>query len=243
MATASAVQDTNDGIIAESGEIQQILLDLHRSKSFVTISMGGGKQLSTMLLDVDSKSGSFTFEGSTDPSENQAIASTGKLHFSASLRGVSVRFSTSSASQTTFEGSPALCSPMPQDMQYMQRREYYRTTFMNSYTCALKLGKDKVITLDLKDISVGGIGLSSNTIGVDALPINTLADATLDFEKLGKIAVTLMVTSHRKVDNAGKALHLYGCRFSQLERAKEAAIQRLVFQLQQINRANQVTEE
>jgi flagellar brake protein len=240
MGAASPIKEQEDPcIVTASSDIQRIMKDLFKAQSFVTVGMNGGKKMSSMILDVDTKSGYFIYEAGQED-EVQAVMASGKLFFSATLRGVSVRFSVASVSSTTFEAKPALRSPMPVDMEYLQRREYFRTTFIKPYVGTVKLPDGKPAVLDLKDISVGGIGMQSMTVTSEMLPPGSMVDATLDFAELGKLDVTLKVSTHRKIDKAGRITHQFGCSFYNLARNKEPQVQRLVFALDQLFRANRM---
>jgi c-di-GMP-binding flagellar brake protein YcgR len=91
--------------------------------------------------------------------------------------------------------------------------------------------------LNIRDISIGGVGLQSQTISPEILTVGTLLhNAVLDFLKLGNVEVTLLVTSHQTINQGERPTYLYGCRFEQLPRSSEATVQRLVFSLEQLNR-------
>jgi flagellar brake protein len=241
MSTASPIQEQEDPcILTARGDIERIIKELIKAKTSVTVGMTGGKKMSSMILDMDPKSGHFIYEAGMEDLV-KAIVSSPKVFFDASLRGVTVKFAVTSASTTTFENGPALRSAFPPDMEYRQRREHFRTMFPRPYTATVKLTDGKPGVLDLKDISVGGVGLSSMAISNDMLAPGSIVDASLDFDKLGKLDVSLKISSHRKVEHRGKFTHLFGCSFYNLSRARETILQRLVFQLDQLNRANSMT--
>jgi flagellar brake protein len=241
MGTASAIKEQEDPCILTSrGEIERIVKELIKAKTSVTVGMTGGKKMSSMILDMDPKSGRFVYEAGMDELV-KAIISSSKVFFEASLRGVTVKFSVGSSSTTTFENGPALIAPLPADMEYRQRREHFRTNFPKPYTATVNLANGKPGVLDLRDISVGGVGLSSMAISHEMLVPSSIVDASLDFGTLGKVDLSLKVNSHRKHESMGRVTHLFGCSFYNLSRARETILQRLVFQLDQLNRANSMT--
>jgi c-di-GMP-binding flagellar brake protein YcgR len=238
MGPASPIKEQKDpSIITSSIEIERVIKDLQRSRSFVSVGMSGGKKMSSMILEVDSKSRQFVYDAGRED-ELAAIISSPKVYFSSTLRGVPVRFSVRSASITTFEGNPAVRSPMPADMEYLQRREHFRATVNKSFTATVKMPDGKPAVLDLKDISVGGVGLSSMTITSETLQPGSVVDANLDFAELGKMEVTLKISTHRMVENQGRITHVYGSSFYNMSRNQETKVQQLVFKLDQLNRAN-----
>src|SRR5271154_5907532 len=81
----------------------------------------------SVLLEIDEQAGHFLFDVGRNQAETQAVLSTRQIHFSSSLNGVAVRFTTPPPTQTMFEGAPAFRSPFPTDLEYLQRREHYRS--------------------------------------------------------------------------------------------------------------------
>jgi c-di-GMP-binding flagellar brake protein YcgR len=238
MGPASTIQEQKDpGIVTSSVEIERVIKDLQRSRSFVSVSMSGGRKMSSMILEVDGKSRQFIYDAGRED-ELAAILSSPKVFFSSALRGVPVRFSVRSASMTTFEGNPAVRSPIPADMEYWQRREHFRASVNRSCTATLKMPDGKPVVLDLRDVSVGGVGLSSMTIPSETLPPGSVVNASLDFVELGRMEVTLKISTHRTIENQGRFTHVYGSAFCNMSRIEETKVQQLVFKLDQLSRAN-----
>jgi c-di-GMP-binding flagellar brake protein YcgR len=225
--------------VTEPGDVLRLMQRLQREGQSVVMTVQGGRKIMTMLLNVDGDLCNFVYDSGRDQQETQAVLSTSRIHFSATLGGVPVSFTTPPPVAVDFDGSPALVSPLPLEMLYLQRREYYRTKGPQLYRCSARLTDGTAISLDLRDLSVTGVGLQSKTIPPDQLPVGTLlGDAVLDFMELGTVeGVTLMVTSQKKVEEKGLATYLYGCRFHQLPKSKDSILQRLTFSLEQLQRA------
>jgi c-di-GMP-binding flagellar brake protein YcgR len=138
-----------------------------------------------------------------------------------------------------FGGGPAFRSPFPTDLQYLQRREHYRTKVIRPAACTATLANGTAISLKMSDLSLGGVRLQSGNVGPDLLPVGTvLQDAVLDFMEMGKVEVTLKIASQQRIDYEGIATYFYGCHIEKLPRSKEAAVQKLVFALELLNRPN-----
>jgi c-di-GMP-binding flagellar brake protein YcgR len=240
MGTAGPMKEQEDPcILTSSSEIECIIQDLQKMQSFVTVGMPDGKKMSSMILEVDGKSRQFVYEAGQGD-DAKAVISSPRIYFYSTLRGVSVRFSVRSASRATFEGHPALRSPLPADMEYLQRREHFRTTFDKPYTATVKMPDGKPVVLDLRDMSAGGARLSSMTITSEMLPTESMVDASLDFAELGKVDVTLKVSTYLKLENQGRFTHQYGCAFYNMTPDKETKVRQLVFKLDQMKRANKL---
>ncbi|MGA8938793.1 MAG: flagellar regulator YcgR PilZN domain-containing protein [Acidobacteriaceae bacterium] len=249
MGTARPVEAQEDpDIITSSLEIEQIIKDLRKARSLVTVitgavtgdSAGDTLNMNSMILDVDSNSGQFIYQAST---ENQlaAVTSSPKVYFHTTLRGALVRFSVTSASRTTFHEDPAIRSPLPTQLEYLQRRSHFRPPIYKSYTTTVKLPDGKPAIMDLIDISMGGVALSSTTITAETLPPGSVLDANLDFAELGKIDVTLKIISHRQVERQGRFTYTYGCAFhnaagNNKTGNQQTKVQQLVFKLERLNK-------
>jgi flagellar brake protein len=239
MKSVNLLEESNPYLVAEPMEVLRILQDIQREKAFVTMSLPRGHKVLTVLLDVDEDSGHFLFDIGRDRAETQAVLSTGQLHFTSALNGVSVRFTTPTPTETEFGGFPAFRSPFPTDLQYLQRREHYRTKVIRPAVCNAKLPNGTEISLQMSDLSLGGVRLQSGTITPDVLPVGSVLQyAVMDFMELGKVEVALTIASHQTTQYEGISTHFYGCHIHKLPRSKEAAVQKLVFALELLNRPN-----
>ena len=225
--------------VTEPDDILRLMRSIQRERQLVVITLPAGHKMLTTLLNIDEALRSFIYDVGRDRKETRAVLSTSRVHFSATLNGVSVSFTTPPPVETDFDGSPAFLSSLPLKMQHVQRREYFRIKSHGAYRLSARLTDGTAVSLNLRDLSFTGAGLQSTTIPPEQLPVGTLLrDAVLDFLELGKVdGVTLMVTSHQKVIENRLPTHLYGCRFEQLTRSKDTILQKLVFSLEQLNRA------
>jgi c-di-GMP-binding flagellar brake protein YcgR len=171
--------------------------------------------------------------------ETNAVLETANIHFNSVLNGVTVRFIVPTAVETVFEGGPAFRSPLPVALQYLQRREHFRTKVIRPAMCTAKLPDGTPLSLKIDDLSIGGARLQSSTISPQILPTGSLLkDVVLDFNDLGKVEVNLSIASHQTIEHEGLATYFYGCHMEQLTRAKETQVQKLVFALELLNRPN-----
>jgi c-di-GMP-binding flagellar brake protein YcgR len=239
MESVNLLEEEKPYLVAEPLEVLRILQDIQQEKAFVTMSLPHGLKILTLLLEVDENSEYILFDIGRDRAETQAILATRLIHFNSALNGVSVRFTAPTPTETVLDGAPAFRSAFPSDLQYLQRREHYRTKVIRPAVCNAKLANGTEISLQMSDLSLGGVRLQSGTITPDDLPVGTtLKDAVLDFMELGKVTVTLTVASHKQTQYEGISTYFYGCHIQKLPRSKEAAVQKLVFALELLNRPN-----
>jgi c-di-GMP-binding flagellar brake protein YcgR len=239
MESINLLEESNPHLVVEPKEVLRILQDLQKEQTFVTILLPHGQKVLTVLLEVDEKSGYFLYDIGRDHAETQALLSMRQLHFISALSGVTVRFTTPTPTETMFGGAPAFRSPFPADLQYLQRREHYRSKVILPAVCNGKLANGTAVSLQMSDLSLGGVRLRSGSITPDVLPVGTvLKDAVLDFMELGKVELTLTVASQQTTQYEGISTYSYGCHIEKLPRSKEAAVQKLVFSLELLNRPN-----
>jgi len=239
-AETMSLQESDDLYrITELDDILRLMRSIQRERQLVVITLPSGQKILTTLLNIDEDLHNFVYDVGRDRQETQTVLSTSRVHFSTNLGGVSINLTAPPPVETVFDGSPAFLSPLPLKMQHIQRREYFRTKAHPSYLLSARLTDGTAVSLNLRDLSFTGAGLQSTTIPPERLPVGTLLrDTVLDFLELGKVdGITLMVTSHQKVMDKGLPTYLYGCRFEQLPQNKDTILQRLVFSLEQLNRA------
>jgi flagellar brake protein len=238
--SADLLQESEDPyLVAQPAEILRILQDMHRKQTFVTVTLPRGQNILTLLLQVEERAGYLLFDIGRNRAETEAVLSLPQVHFSSSLHGVSVRFTTPTPVETTFEGAPAFRAPLPMDLRYIQRREHYRTKVIRPALCTAKLAGGQTVQLIMTDLSLGGVRLQSSAVRPDLLPRGlVLQNALLDFAELGKLEVNLFVASHQTLEYEGLSTYLYGCHIQALPRSKESIVQRIVFALELLNRPN-----
>ena len=231
----SQEDEKNPGTILSSFEIENIIRGLQKTRSFVTVGVNDGWKMGSMILEVDGKNRQFLYDaGQKDQVET--LLSSPRIFFHSTLRGAGVRFSVRSVAAITFEGHPALRSPMPEALDYLQRREHFRVPIKRSFQATVKVPESEPMALDLTDISISGVGLSSLKIQPSMLPLESVVDASLDFAELGRFEITLKIRTHRKVEMRGRSTHFYGCAFCNVPYPIEGRVQQLLFTLDQQNR-------
>jgi c-di-GMP-binding flagellar brake protein YcgR len=239
MESAHLLEESNPYLVAQPNEVLRLLQAIQQEQSFVTMSLPEHPNVLTVLLEIDERAGHFLFDVGRNRAETQAVLSTRHIHFSSSLKGVAVRFTTPTPTETMFEGAPAFRSPLPTDLEYLQRREHYRSKVIAPAVCTAKLANGKTIRLTMADLSLGGVRLQSREVTPEMLPVGTvLQDVLLDFLQMGKVDVTLTIASQQTVEFEGISTYYYGCHIQKLPRTKEATVQKLVFALDVLNRPN-----
>ena len=193
-----------------------------------------GKQFLTCLLEVDTPAYALVFDSSQIQEENKALIDSVRSHFRGQSDGVRVEFELSGARPTQFEGRPALTAPLPSELFYIQRREFFRINtpvvapFRCSGTMLLSHGDERAYDIEIHDISLSGIGLRSP----DPIEVGTmLPKSQIDLQENGKLNTDLRVVNCKTIELANlKQVYHIGCIFEHLKLQQEILLQRYITQ-------------
>ena len=124
-------------LIEAPSEVLRILQDIHREQAFVTLLFPQDQKILTMLLAIDEEAGYMLYDVGRTQTETKAVLAASTVHFSSALNGITVRFIAPRPTEVIFEGRPAFRSPLPTALQYLQRREHFRTKVIRPASCTL----------------------------------------------------------------------------------------------------------
>lgn len=213
-------------------EIAAILRRISEERTLVTVYTGGdGEFAVTMLLDVDADFDEATFDMPVNPEAQARVLDAHELVFVIFFENIKVQFRAQIAQATTFEERAAFRVRLPAQMLRLQRREYFRvrTPLIGKATCLVpqESGASKYESLDLLNISVGGLAVMSYPHNFE-LPVgNTIRDCFLDLPGIGPINVAFRVVNvyDGEGDSAGRRC---GCQFVDLAPQARIMLQRYI---------------
>lgn len=127
---------------------------------------GGGPGLLTAILEVDERSNRLLFDASPHASVERIVLAQPQIAFSARVDRVDVRFATGPFRKVEFEGMAAYQAPLPTQMRYLQRREFFRIEVPPGHAAYCQLlvparqdSPPRDIRTRVFDISGGGLSL------------------------------------------------------------------------------------
>jgi c-di-GMP-binding flagellar brake protein YcgR len=221
-------------------EIGVQLRNLLNRGDFLTVQYNGG-QLVTRILDVDARGRKFVFDWGALAEQNRGMLAAPRCMFHASPEGVRVEFTTSTPSETRFEGLPAFEAAFPEVLYYVQRREYFRVDapIIDPYLCRGRLPDGDSFRFEVHDLSLGGIGLRTTDERVAELPMGTtLTDVEVVLNTHGTLLLDMQLVSHRASEMPnGMRRYQLGFRFVTLPGSAENTLQRLITQLEMKRRS------
>src|SRR5690606_19240814 len=147
------------------------------------------------------------------------------------LDRVKIHFSSASVTACMHDKRPALQLPIPESLTRIQRREYYRVDapVTNPPRCTFFVERNeerRAVTLELKDISAGGIAVLDNGRVLDAGKGTIYMGCRLELPDVDVIDVDLKVAQCLdEILPNGKERRLLGCGFFNLPNPQMIKVQ------------------
>jgi len=213
-------------------EICALLRRIGEERTLVTVYTGNeGEFAVTMVLNVDADFDEVNFDMPVSADAQARVLQAGELVFVIFFENVKVQFRAQKAQAMSFEGRPAFRVRLPTQMLRLQRREYFRvrTPIMGKATCLVpqKRGDSKYESLQLVNISVGGLAVLSYPQNFE-LPVGeTIRDCFLDLPGIGPVNVSFKVVNVYDIDGAVDSRRC-GCQFVDLAPQARIMVQRYV---------------
>jgi c-di-GMP-binding flagellar brake protein YcgR len=133
-----------------------------------------------------------------DRPTTERVLGAGEVRVVTQLDHIRIQFSTEAADTIEYEGAPAFLARIPEVMQRLQRREYYRVRIPLSSPLRIAVtpnpeNPDVVVPLRVLDVSCGGIALTDVPIGLGAAVGNVYRGCRIALPGLGAISVDFRV--------------------------------------------------
>ncbi|MEQ1663004.1 MAG: flagellar regulator YcgR PilZN domain-containing protein [Thiobacillus sp.] len=232
--------------IENRGEILSLLRNLRTRKCLINVAPGGSVEYSsvTTLLQLadGGRARSFIIDCAARDITNQRLCSS-PLHFSASLDGIRINFTTPAASACEFESLPALRVSLPEQLFRLQRRDYFRIPLPITHPVLCRIPRRdctpaEIVTTAVIDLGCGGIALSDDNLAFTPEIGTLLPDCQLRLpDDDHPLSVMLEVRNLAQFTLRNGALRQrIGCRFVGLPQAAAARLQRYVMQIEQARR-------
>lgn len=200
----------------------------------------GGIGLLSVLLEIDEKRGHLVLDASPHAHIERRVLEAESLPFATRVDKVNVRFTTGPFEKIRFEGGPAYRAPIPTELKYIQRREYFRLDVPTSHAAYCQLvtpaGAEhppRDIRTRVHDISGGGVSLLVPIGAESALePGAHFAACKLLLPESTPALVTLRVRRNFRVNRrVGPSQTCAGCEFEDLLPNAQTIVQRYLMRL------------
>ncbi|MGO4329312.1 flagellar brake protein [Cupriavidus sp. 2TAF22] len=216
-------------------QISAVFLDLAWLGCEVRIRTLDKYEIASTLLKVDPANGTFIFDGCRTDAERDLLLASDEIVFSTTLRGVEIDFTVGRPYPVKYRGEPACAAAFPSQLYHFERRSHPRASALvnMAYNCELRTSDERILTLDIADLSLSGVGLRSKAVSAGQLSVGTiLKKCSLDFGDLGKLEVDLQVVGQGLVQHGRRDMHHIGCAFVSLAPGQQTFLQRMVYQIE-----------
>ncbi len=215
-------------------EMCSILKSLMRKPDIITAYYDEAMQnfVLTSVLAVDTKKRNFILDISSDETRNNIFLNSNRVTCKTKCKNVRVEFSIRDLKATKFNNENAFLCSLPQNILYLQRREFYRMDIPlgDKISCRI-LGShgNPSKSISVADISSGGIGLNEPNKATSYELFEQAHHCEIDFGELGSInfAMELRSIKEIKLSNNSEVRRL-GYKFIDLHTPDNAIIQRYI---------------
>ena len=212
------------------GEIMQKLRLLGKKNSLITIHFNERSMLST-VVDVLSDKNLLVLDYGGNEELNQKLLKHNRAVIKTDYDGIQAQFSISDIRKARLQGKPSFACPLPENVLWVQRREYYRVRIPLSevVTCELIHGDNNRTEYPVLDISTGGIALFDANDELELEPGNVFHNCKLTLGDHSTTYINLEVRNHiLKNPNEPSEGTRCGCGFQNLTGEFEMAVQKFI---------------
>lgn len=237
----SAVMQQNDFgnderfMVYNFREVAAILRDLSEAREMVNAIYSHGKSLLTTVLEVDVERDAVYLDIGPDDSANQSLLTSTRAIFVAQHQGIRIQWSSSRVGHVKYDGEPAFKIAIPEALQRVQRREYYRlaTPILNPLICRIRLvaSAANVLRLPVANISAGGLAVNLS----DELVVEKgteFHECKMDLPGIGEIEFDVRVRGVWTVELKTGLSKRVGMEFIRQRSGTPIMIQRYMMQLE-----------
>jgi c-di-GMP-binding flagellar brake protein YcgR len=191
----------------------------------------------TTLLSIDEKNNTVILDYGPKEYLNKHILNASHVTFDAEYNGIKVSFTGAGLKKITYKGGPAFNMPIPKSLCWMEHREYYRvkSPLSNPSYCQLIIKGRPPVNLKIYDISLTGFAMLNVSKEISDLMVTgtTITRCKLILSDTDKGAISFEVRV-KYIINPDKLqkIQKIGCKFIELTRPVEEAVQRYMQQIQ-----------
>lgn len=228
--------------ITSEQDIRSLLKRLMDQRSLFTAHFGEGRLFLLTALLGFAEDGGLYVDVSAEDEINARVRAAASLLFRSQLDHVEVRFRCGPAVPTEYEGMPAFHVPLPTQVRYLQRREFFRLPIPVSQPvhCEVPVapaadGRPRApMKLRVLDIGAGGLALWLPPGQETALEAGMrLEGCRLGLPEAGAIQLALQVRHvYEHTDARGQPRTQAGCAFLTPSPALQAMVQRYVMRVE-----------
>lgn len=212
------------------GEIMQKLRQLGKKNSLISLHFNDSTMLST-VVDVLADRNLLVLDYGGDEEMNQKLLKYNRAIVKTDYDGIQAQFTIKDIRKARLQGKPSFACPLPTDVLWVQRREFYRVRIPLSevVTCELIHGDNNRTEYPVLDISTGGIALFDKNDELELEPGNTFHNCKLTLGDHSTAFINLEIRNHiLKNPNDPSEGTRCGCAFLNLTGDFEVDVQKFI---------------
>lgn len=212
------------------GEIMQKLRLLGKKNSLISLHFNERTMLST-VVNVLSDKNLLVLDYGSNEEMNQYLLKHNRAVVKTDYDGIQAQFTIKDIRKARLQGKPSFACPLPEDVLWVQRREYYRVRIPLSevVTCELIHGDNNRTEYPVLDISTGGIALFDKDDELELEPGNVFHNCKLTMGDHSTVFINLEIRNHiLKNPNNPEEGTRSGCAFEGLTGDFETAVQKFI---------------
>lgn len=237
-------EDLSRYLVTSPRERIAILQGLEKAGELLSLTIGGGDPIITVILEVDPDSGEALIDWARSVHLNKYVVGK-ELTVSGTLNKIRISFSVDDCEVVPYDDTFALRLPLPDNLIRVQRREHYRCDVPRHppVVCVVvppEQSEARPFSLQVRNISVGGMALVDEEGRMLAEPGARFADCKVILPDNKLVIISFEVRNvHETVLKSGKVLRRIGCMFLDPSTQSARLVQRYVTKLQRDEIAKQ----
>ena len=246
---STRLEEQDQYLLHDPREIRRVLQVLIDKHSLVTVHLPSrNRMFGSALVELSDDQQHVYIDGSRDTKINEAMVQANHVTCVSTLDRVPIQFRLTALEQVDMDGMVTFRAELPQNLLYLQRREYHRLRVPVSepLRCTVSLpsptpnGAATVHELPVLDISVGGCSLGLPR-DCPAFRVETRFDCQLHLpDSSSPLPLCLSVRSRfdPPPQDTTQGTRI-GCEFTALPGAAESLIQRYIFRIERMRKARE----
>jgi len=237
-ATAS-VENMENYLLHNRSEIIHKLRLLSKDRCVITGYFNHGNSfLITAIVDVIKDRNVVVLDYSADEEINNKLIAADRVVFKTQHNGINAQFTSTNVVRAKFQGQTFLACDVPQEMLWVQRREYYRVRvpLSDEAICQLQPDNSTLIEVPVIDISIGGIALMDEEQTLQIEPGDVLENSGIILPDDVSANLTLEVRSQIDINQGNKSSRRFGCMFIETPKGLTDDVQRYINHVDSIRR-------
>ncbi|MGM0475878.1 MAG: flagellar brake protein [Pseudomonadota bacterium] len=215
--------------------LRQLQKEAHQFSAYYSDETG--HFLLTSIIHVDPKRDMLIMERSGDEKANQRLLEADHVLFDTKHNHATTQFVASDIQAARLKGEPVFLMPLPTEVLRLQRREAFRAPvpqgIEDKAICTISDIHGEQHTLDVQDISIGGIGLVDHECAIEVERFQVVEGAELYLPEQGTMHLNLEIRGvfDTTLTNS-RTVRRVGCAFHNLRGGTESRIQRYIHKLE-----------